>query len=309
MRISVIIAAYNAEAFLGETLESVLAQTRPPEEVIVSDDASMDRTREVVRSFGARVTLIENTENKGPGARRNQAAARATGDAIALLDADNRWEPDHLDTVGGLLDRFPEAGVAISRMRVFGTHEEIWPGALPCADAPTQVMLPLLRHNFVELSSLLIRRPLFERVGGFVSLDEKYKGRWVLADDYYLSLRLSLETLFVGSMKPTVWYRRHEGQSSHFRAPLVRQAFAFRLRILDQINQDPRHAPMLPAAEDRVRLAWEEECDAAWRKRDTEALRMMIRFGLKRERIRDISATYRWKMLLPKSFLRLYDHK
>lgn len=297
--ISVLIAAYNAAAFIGEALESVVKQTRPPKEVIVADDASTDNTREIVRSFGPRVTLIENKENKGPGARRNQAAALATGDAIALLDADNRWEPNHLEVVAGLLDRYPEAGVAISRMRVFGTHEEIWPGGLPCADAPAQVTLPLLRHNFVELSSLVIRRALFEQVGGFISLPEKYKGRWVLADDYYLSLRLSLETPFVGSMTPTVWYRRHEGQSSHFRTPLVIQAFMFRLRILEQIKSDRRHAAILSDAEDRVRLAWEEELESHWQARDREGLRMMVAFGRKTPLLRAATEPYRLKAWVP----------
>lgn len=297
--LSVIIAAYNASAFIGEALESVLRQTRAAKEIFVADDASTDNTRDIVRSVGPRVTLLENMENKGPGARRNQAAARATGDAIALLDADNRWEPNHLETGGGLLDRFPEAGVAISRMRVFGTHEEIWPGGLPCADAPMPVTLPLLRNNFVELSSLIIRRTLFEQVGGFISLPEKYKGRWVLADDYYLSLRLSLETRFVGSMEPTVWYRRHEGQSSHFRTPLVLQAFTFRLRILEQIKSDPRHAAIRADAEDRVRLAWEEELESCWRARDMAGLRMMVAFGRKSPLLRAATEPYRLKSWIP----------
>ncbi len=301
--ISVIIAAYNAAAFIGEALESALRQTRPAKEIFVADDASTDNTREIVRSFGSRVRLIENTENKGPGARRNQAAALATGDAIALLDADNRWEPNHLEIAGGFLDRYPEAGVAISRMRVFGTHEEIWPGGLPCADAPAQVTLPLLRHNFVELSSLVIRRSLFEKVGGFISLPEKFRGRWVLADDYYLSLRLSLETPFVGSMTPTVWYRRHEGQSSHFRSPLVLQAFTFRLRLLEQIKSDPRHVAVLPDAEDRVRLAWEEELETCWRARDREALRMMVAFGRRAPLLRASTEPYRLKAWIPSILL------
>lgn len=304
MSVSVIIAAYNASAFIGEALESVLRQKRAPKEIFVADDASTDDTRAIVRSFGSRVTLIENTENKGPGARRNQAAQRATGDAIALLDADNRWEPNHLEVVGGLLDRFPDAGVAISRMRVFGTHEEIWPGGLPCANRPAQVTLPLLRHNFVELSSLVIRKSLFEKVGGFISLPEKYKGRWVLADDYYLSLRMSLEVPFVGSMEPTVWYRRHEGQSSHFRAPLVVQAFSFRLRILDQIREDPRHVSLLPDARDRVCLAWEEELENCWRARDREGLRMLVAFGRNQPMLRKATAPYRLKSWIPAPLLR-----
>jgi glycosyltransferase involved in cell wall biosynthesis len=302
-RISVVIAAYNAGKFIRETLDSVLAQTAPPHDVIVADDASTDDTRSIVCAYAPRVKLIENFENAGPGARRNQATQAASGDLIALLDADNRWAPDHLANALDRLTRFPEAGVAISRMRVFGTHETIWPGTLPCADRPAAVTLPLLRHNFVELSSLVIRRDLFERVGGFISLEEKYKGRWVLADDYYLSLRLSLETLFIGSMEPTVWYRRHEAQSSHYRAPLMRQAAEFRLRTLGLIADDPRHHALYNDACDRVVLAWEEDLETTWRARDIEGLRLLVDWGRRQPLLRRASLAYRIKSRIPRRLL------
>ena len=302
-RISVIIAAYNAAAFIRETLDSVLAQSQAPHEVIVADDASTDDTREIVRSYAPRVRLIENAMNAGPGPRRNQAVQASSGDVIALLDADNRWTPDHLARAAAPLERWPDAGVAISRMQVFGTQEEIWPAALPCVDRPAQVLLPLLRHNFVELSSLVIRRPLFDRIGGFISLNEKYKGRWVLADDYYLSLRMALETPFIGSMAPTVWYRRHEGQSSHFRVPLMLQAFHFRLELLHAMERDPRHRGQLAAARDRVLLAWEEAIEATWQARDREGLRLMVEWGRKRPELKAATQPYRTKAWLPRWML------
>lgn len=300
LSISVVIAAYNAGRFIAEALASVLNQSRPPLEVIVVDDASTDNTREVVRSFLPKIRLIENTTNEGPGARRNQAARQASGDAIALLDADNRWEPNHLETVAGLLDRYPQAGVAFSRMRIFGNREGIWPNSIPCAGTPDMVTIPLLRHNFIELSSLLIRRDLFWRVGGFQSLPEKFKGRWVLADDYDLTLRMSLEAPFVGSEAVTVWYRRHDEQSSHYQAPLVRQAFLFRLKILQKILEDPRLVQMKDQAEDRIRLAWEEALESCWVERDVVGLRMLVKFGLQYRLLAPAAWRYAAKSIMPR---------
>ena len=95
MKISVIIPAYNAERTVARAIESVLAQTRPADEVIVIDDGSDDATAEVVRSYGNKVILIQQ-DNAGVSVARNTGIERATGDWIAFLDADDEWLPERL---------------------------------------------------------------------------------------------------------------------------------------------------------------------------------------------------------------------
>jgi glycosyltransferase involved in cell wall biosynthesis len=107
--ISVIIPAYNAVKYLAEAIESALAQTRPAKEIIVVDDASTDRTVEIARSFGDRVTVLQNAVNSGPGHSRNVGVAASTGEYLAFLDADDKWLPEHLEDLAGLLDQWPEA--------------------------------------------------------------------------------------------------------------------------------------------------------------------------------------------------------
>ncbi|NWF56495.1 MAG: glycosyltransferase family 2 protein [Syntrophaceae bacterium] len=100
-RISVIIPAFNAERFVTDALQSVLAQKySSAAEIIVVDDGSWDNTRALVADLSARypqITLILNERKKGPSGARNTGLLKATGDYIAFLDADDLWCPNHLE--------------------------------------------------------------------------------------------------------------------------------------------------------------------------------------------------------------------
>lgn len=95
--VSVILPAYNAERYVGEAIESVLRQGYPDFEIMIVDDASQDRTKDVVKSFNdKRINLITHSKNLGPGSSRNTAIDAARGRWIALLDADDQWHSDRL---------------------------------------------------------------------------------------------------------------------------------------------------------------------------------------------------------------------
>lgn len=95
--ISVVIPCYNAEAFLRETIESVLAQTYRNYEIILVDDGSTDGTAEIIKSYGAAVRGI-STPNRGASAARNLGTAMSQGDFIQYLDADDLLTPQALET-------------------------------------------------------------------------------------------------------------------------------------------------------------------------------------------------------------------
>lgn len=88
MQISTIIPSYNRADLIAETLRSVLSQSRPPHEVIVVDDGSIDGTPDVVAGFGKDVTLVRQA-NGGAGSARNNGLARASGDVIHFMDSDD----------------------------------------------------------------------------------------------------------------------------------------------------------------------------------------------------------------------------
>ena len=93
--ISGIVPVYNGERYLRETLDSMLAQTYQPLEVIVVDDGSTDGTPKVVAGYGDRVRYIYQ-ENSGPAIARNRGIDAARGEFIAFLDADDLWHPEKL---------------------------------------------------------------------------------------------------------------------------------------------------------------------------------------------------------------------
>ena len=95
MRISVIIPCHNAERWIAHTLRSVAAQTYPAHEVIVIDDSSTDNSIAEVGRSGVSVTLL-HVVARNAAAARNAGIEAASGDWIALLDADDMWYPNHL---------------------------------------------------------------------------------------------------------------------------------------------------------------------------------------------------------------------
>jgi glycosyltransferase involved in cell wall biosynthesis len=108
--ISAIIPAYNHARFLAQAIESALAQTLPPVEVIVVDDGSTDETAEVLARYAGRIRVIHQA-NRGVAAARNAGAAAAVGDYLAFLDADDVWAPGKLAAQTARLLAEPDLGL------------------------------------------------------------------------------------------------------------------------------------------------------------------------------------------------------
>jgi glycosyltransferase involved in cell wall biosynthesis len=96
MRISVVLPVYNRARYVGEAIDSVLGQTRAPDELIVVDDGSTDDSIAVVERFARPGVRILRRENGGIGAARNTGLAAVTGDLVAFIDSDDVWERDKL---------------------------------------------------------------------------------------------------------------------------------------------------------------------------------------------------------------------
>ncbi len=104
--ISVVIPVFNGEPSIPKTLKSVFSQSKRPDEVIVVNDGSTDRTEDFIREEYPECILISQ-KNKGQGAARNKGLEQVSGDYIALLDADDYWKPQFLDITSAFLDDNP----------------------------------------------------------------------------------------------------------------------------------------------------------------------------------------------------------
>jgi len=169
-RISAIIPNYNRADLVGETIENLLRQSLPPYEVIVVDDGSVDDSVKIIRSFGARATLLEQS-NQGPGAARNAGLAIATGDYIQFQDSDdllslNKLEAQakQLDETGADIAFGPWAHVFIQNNQV-KLESCVLQQSLP----PTRIELSawLLRGWSTVFQSLLFRRTFLASTGGY----------------------------------------------------------------------------------------------------------------------------------------------
>lgn len=200
--ISVVTPAYNAARHIGETLESVVAQTLPPLEIVVVDDGSTDDTVGVVERFGDRVRVVRQ-ENRGCGAAFNRAIAEASGDYVALCPADDLWEPRKLEWQTEALDRHPEVDVAFGHARRFGLVEDEYPRPPATGLLDNDVLLPALyEHNFIADPSAVVRRELYDRIGPYREGGD--------AEDYEFWLRaLRAGARFYYDPRLLVWFRWH----------------------------------------------------------------------------------------------------
>jgi glycosyltransferase involved in cell wall biosynthesis len=204
--VSIVMAAYNAEATIGEAIASVLAQTHGDWELLVVDDGSTDATQALALAAGDERIRVLQAPHAGLLAQvRNRGIQEARGDAIALLDADDVWLRGKLARqVGILLDR-PTVGIVhtAAALLVDGARRD----APRAPEGP--VFANLLENNFIYSSSVLVRRSIIDRHGAF-DPDPVLGG----SPDYDLWLRLAPRTEFAFVEEPLLLYRVHGDQMS-----------------------------------------------------------------------------------------------
>jgi glycosyltransferase involved in cell wall biosynthesis len=157
--VGVVIPVRDGERYLAEAIDSALAQSHPPLDVVVVDDGSIDTSHAIAESYAPRVRCISQ-EAAGIGAARNAGAALLDSDYIALLDADDRWPRRRLEHQLAAREADPSVDL------VFGHLQEFISPDLPAAEAATLHCSTEPRAAYVA-GSVLIRRAAWERVGGF----------------------------------------------------------------------------------------------------------------------------------------------
>jgi hypothetical protein len=231
-RVSVVLTSYNYARYVGEAIESALAQTYRDREVIVVDDESTDDTMAVLERFGARIIVLRHT-NRGLAATRNAGIRAAAGSYVALLDADDVWEPQHLERTVERLDAADESTVgAFSGWGLIDAGGRILPHT-------QRVQRGVFRlGDFLNLapfppSTVVLRRAAVRDAGMF---DETIPA----TEDWDLWLRLTAAGgSFVGVERCLCRYRVHGTNMS--RDPDAMRAGA--LLALDKLFATPTLAP------------------------------------------------------------------
>jgi glycosyltransferase involved in cell wall biosynthesis len=242
--VSFLLGTYNAGEHIAQTLDTMLAQTYSPMEIIVVDDGSTDNTLEVLRSYGDRIKVIAQP-NGGVSASRNTGLRHARGEFIALMDHDDLCFPERIAMEVAFLRQHPDIGLVSTEFSGFdanGPLAEIyspyyytqcnrskgWPkGHFPEATefdvgpylvppSPTPVMTPvymgeiyqaMASGNLVHPPTAVFRAHLIEAAGEF---DPKAK----MMCDWEWLIRMSKVTRFAYIDRPTLNYRRSSFQVS-----------------------------------------------------------------------------------------------
>lgn len=210
--ISVVIPLYNKEQYLRRTIDSVLAQTFQDYECIILD-SSTDKSHEIIRQYQDSRIIRVPVEKSTAAMARNHGVRMAQADLVAFLDADDEWQPDHLETLVQLRQTFPEAGLYSTPyvklmpdgrpmvMLFYGIPRPPWEGYIP------RYLVSCSRGDEpVHSSSCAVPRSVFEAMGGFPE-------HLIYGEDQFLWGKISLQHAIAYSWKGlTIYHTEASGR-------------------------------------------------------------------------------------------------
>ncbi len=218
MKISVALCTYNGAEYLQQQLDSIAAQSRQPDELVVCDDRSTDASADIARKFAASaafpVSVRVNDANLGSTSNFAGAIELCTGDIIVLSDQDDVWLPEKLARIEAEFDSHPKTGLVFSDaiitdagLRPIGAS--LWREMFRRYDremfANGRAAEVLLQHNVVTGATLAFRSALREAILPIPKLDDYIHDAWIS-----LIAALSSETRSIP--RPLIMYRQHSSQ-------------------------------------------------------------------------------------------------
>ena len=245
--VSVIVPAYNAEKFVAETIESVLAQTYTDWELIMVDDGSTDQTAGIIKEYAnkdARIHYWYQTNGR-QGKARNLAISKAKGTYLAFIDADDLWHPTKLEKQVSVFTENPQVDLiytnGISFMdtiqNVIHTHQE--PTGLRKLDEQFQYLLSGIS---LPNLSVMVKKKCVNEIGGFME-DKRLQN----AEDYQLWLRLAdRQCVMYGLGEDLFYYRLHPNQVTNGDSmAIIQSIWAVYLAPLTSVSKSKKETILL----------------------------------------------------------------
>ena len=206
--ISVIVPSYNREHFIKETLDSIINQTYKKFELIVVDDGSIDGTKEILKSYSNNIFFkyILSKNWGGPARPRNIGLKEAKGDYIAFCDDDDLWHSKKLEYQVDIINSC-QAEMIFTMQKQFGSSN-IFSNYFGIGPLPFRVdstTSGLLQNNCIPMSSTLVKKTLFTKVGSFSE-----KKSYIAIEDNDMWIRISKVTSIIFLPKVLVYHRVHK---------------------------------------------------------------------------------------------------
>lgn len=263
---AVVVTCYNYRDFVIEAVDSALAQTRPPKQIVVVDDGSKDGSQDLLRErYGddARVTLLF-CENGGQLVAFQRGLVATDADVICFLDADDRWEPAHLEKIGAVYDRRRDIDFVFNDIVLFGNESR----TIAFADREmdlgyTAIATCELVHWYgAPTSAISLRRTMAERC---LDLPAHAAKTWRLSADNCLVYGTSV---FAGRKyflpTGTVGYRIH-GKNGWWSNRGPTETYLNRMRSRGLVAEYARIAGVVPESIEMVKYEFKTKPDPDWR--------------------------------------------
>lgn len=219
LTVSVIIPTFNRSTLLREAIDSLLAQTRIPDEIIVVNDGSTDDTMSVLSQYNAPVAAVHKS-NGGQPAARNAGLDIATGDLITFLDDDDSLTPDSIEIRASFLEQNPAVGVAYGDIRVTdsqGNDRGLYRQLSGLSTPSGNVFAAFVERNRSPIHAFLIRRPCLEQAG-------RFKSEFIGVEDYDLWLSAARHCRFQYLEHVMGNYRYHGNRTTVVRTRQMQQS-------------------------------------------------------------------------------------
>ena len=219
MKISIAMCTYNGADFLSDQLESIIAQSRRPDEIVVCDDGSTDETQTLLKQFAATspvaVTLDFNEENLGSVKNFEKAISLCTGDIIALSDQDDVWRADKLELIEDAFRTAPKAGLVFSDAEVVdeklkSLERRMWDDV--GFDAHKRKLVRAGRSLEVLINGWTVTGATMAFRSEFVKLSLPVPDGIAMIHDGWIALAIAAVAEVVMIEQPLVKYRQHGKQ-------------------------------------------------------------------------------------------------
>lgn len=213
--VSVIIPVYNGERYLTETIESVIAQTEVNWEIIAVNDGSSDNSQAILQEYAKKIPdriKVITVENGGVSRARNTAVAVARGTYVAFLDQDDLWASRKLERQVEMFSQDKNLGISFTNVMFIdekGTvlREDVLRFGVKHRG---NIFEFLIFENFIGISSVMLKKELYVRTGGF-------DPRFSLAEDYDFLLKVTQKSSIDYIDEPLLLYREHGDSGTHIK--------------------------------------------------------------------------------------------
>lgn len=210
MKFTIVTPLYNKEEYIADTIDSVLAQTYTDFEFIIVNDCSTDKSADVVKSYDDRRIQLYTKPNGGVSAARNFGIEKAKGDIICFLDADDLWEPQYLEELASMEEKYPDAGFFCTAFHCFieDKNNIVGENNLNGYTSERTLIIDFFEISLKTKRCIALTSAVSIKKKQLLSLEKWFDEDKSMGEDNDLWVRVALKTKVAYNNRPLMLYRQ-----------------------------------------------------------------------------------------------------